>query len=260
LNNLITLKDLYNSLYSIYGPQGWWPLLDCQENNCNPTNRGLFTGYHMKDYELPSTEGGMFEIMLGAILTQNTSWTNAEKALFELQKHNLLKISNYKDINVENLAEYIRSSGYYNQKAKKILNLIDCLEKNPIDALLKMKILPLREKLLEINGVGPETADSIILYALKKPIFVIDAYTKRILSRLGIIPVKSKYADIQALFHKQIKANLEVYNEYHALFVQHAVNVCKTKPICEKCQYNSECPKIIPPKKKRTKRTQKTKN
>ena len=246
----ISLKILYDKLYSNYGHQGWWPLVDLKPE-INPTQRGRFTGYHPGNYNYPKNDDQIFEIIIGTILAQNTSWVNAEKALWNLAQKNLISESKLNILDLDELAQIIRSSGYYNQKAIKIQNILHFLQKNPISSLKKLEINILRQNLLDIKGVGPETADSIILYAFNMPIFVIDAYTKRLLSRIGLIPEKSLYEHIQNLFHAQISADYVVYNEYHALIVQHCVYICTSKPKCSQCFLNRYCQKIIPIKSKK---------
>jgi endonuclease-3 related protein len=247
------LSAIYRLFFDHYGPQGWWPLLSWHEKGSNPTMRGRLTGYHPSNYDLPENEQEMFEIMLGAILTQNTSWVNAEKALWALNDQEFLSISRLKELDPSSIAPLIKSSGYYNQKAIKIKALIDFLLKNPISRLIKEKdVQKLRKELLEIKGVGSETADSILLYSLKKPIFVVDAYTRRLLSRMKIIEGKETYEEIQSLFHQEIQGDKAIYNEFHALIVQHCVHVCSSKPNCSECVFESKCPKniVVKPKKK----------
>lgn len=246
----ISLKKLYDKLYSNYGSQGWWPLLRLKPE-INPTNRGRYTGYHPGIYNYPNNEDQILEIIIGTILAQNTSWVNAEKALWNLAQKNLISESKLNKLDLDELAQIIRPSGFFNQKAIKIQNMLQFLQKNPISSLKKLKINVLRQNLLDIKGVGPETADSIILYAFKKPIFVNDAYTKRLLSRIGSIPEKSNYDFIQNLFHSQINADFVVYSEYHALIVQHCVYICSSKPKCSMCFLNQYCQKIIPIKSKK---------
>ncbi|QEE15408.1 endonuclease III domain-containing protein [Promethearchaeum syntrophicum] len=254
-SDLISLEKLYDKLYSNYGSQGWWPLLELKPN-INPTNRGSYTGYHPGDYKYPKSEEQIFEIIIGTILAQSTSWVNAERALWNLAQNNLISEKKLNNIGLEALSQLIRSSGYFNQKAKKIQNMLQFLLENPISHLKNSKIGILRKKLINIKGIGPETADSIALYAFNKPIFVVDTYTKRLLSRIGIIPQKSNYEDIQNLFHTQLNSDSVVYNEFHALIVQHCVYICSSKPKCSICFLNRYCLKkiLIKSKKKSEKK------
>ncbi len=252
----ISLKILYDELYKNYNSQGWWPLVDLKPE-INPTQRGRYTGYHPGNFDYPKNDDQIFEIMIGTILAQNTSWVNAEKALWNLSQKNLISESKLKDVDLDDLAQIIRPSGFFNQKAIKIQNMLHFLQKNPISYLKTLEINVLRQNLLVIKGVGPETADSIILYAFRKPIFVVDAYTKRLLSRIGLIPEKSSYEYIQNLFHAQISADFVVYNEFHALIVQHCVYICSSKPKCSMCFLNQYCQKIILRKTKSKKKAKK---
>ncbi|MBI2672417.1 endonuclease [Candidatus Woesearchaeota archaeon] len=209
------ILEIYNILLKEFRHQGWWPINQ---------------KYLPADYSKPETEEEILEICLGTILTQNTSWKNVEKALVNLQKNNLFNLKNLQKIDVKKLAEIIKSSGYNNQKARKIKEFINFLES-------KKEIT--RENLLKIWGIGPETADSILLYVYKKPYFVIDAYTKRIFNRLGF--KEAKYEELQNLFIKNLEKNHRIYNEYHALLVKLGKDICKTKPLCDKCPLNKIC-------------------
>jgi len=213
------IKSIYNLLLKSFGKQGWWPL----------TLKGIEPKHHVGK---PKTINHKFEIIIGAILTQNTNWKNVEKALRNLSKNKLIDPIKIKRIKKEKLAELIRPSGYYNQKAERIKLIANFFLKNKI---------PSREQLLDLKGIGPETADSILLYAYNKPTFVIDAYAKRILERLGI--KLNSYDEYQELFHKNIKPDAKIYNEYHALLVELGKNHCKTKPVCNNCPLNNLCSK-----------------
>ena len=256
---MLTLHELYDALYEHYGPQGWWPLLECNILNQNPTGRGRCTGYHPNDYDIPTTDSQALEIMIGTILTQNTSWINAEKAIYKLNENDILSIEALGKIPTEQLAEMIISSGYYNQKAIKLKILINFLQKNPISSLQNMPVEVLRNLLLSVKGVGFETADSMILYALKKPIFVVDAYTRRLLYHMGFIPINqfkpAAYNSIQELFHRDssLPSDVKLYNEFHALIVQHCVHICEKKPNCTKCFLSVSCMKktLVEDKKKK---------
>lgn len=175
-----------------------------------------------------------FEICIGAILTQNTSWKNVEKALKNLRKEGLLNENGIKNINEKELAVLIKPAGYYNQKAKKLKSFSEFLQYYPLEKLQKMPIGEARTVLLEVHGIGKETADSILLYALSKPIFVIDTYTKRIFERLFNFKLKD-YDEWQEFFEKNLEKDTQLFNEYHALIVELGKNFCKKKPLCEKC-------------------------
>jgi endonuclease-3 related protein len=207
------LYSIYKKLYRTFGPQHWWP------------------------GDTP------FETAVGAILTQGTNWTNVEKAIKNLKRNNALSAQALNNIPLRELAACIRPAGYFNIKAKRLKAFIDFLMKNYHGSMKKMKHKDtgsLREELLSIHGIGSETADSIILYALDKPVFVIDAYTKRVLSRHGIMDYKESYDTFQGLFHAALKKDIQLFNEYHALFVKVGKTYCRRKnPMCEKCPLKS---------------------
>ena len=226
------LIRLYSALCSHFGPQHWWPVT--KEGDLEPK-------YHKK-IKLNSRQ--KLEICFGAILTQNTSWKNVEKAIIQLNKNNLVNTEKILKISRKRLAKIIRSSGYHNQKAKKLKNFSYFLLKNyngNIESFFKNDIEKLRKELLGINGIGSETADSIILYAAKKPIFVIDAYTKRFYSRFFDEKKDLKYDELQEIFEKSLKKDEKLFNEYHALIVELGKNYCKAKPLCEKCPIRKKC-------------------
>jgi endonuclease-3 related protein len=203
------LNLIYQKLYSHFGPQHWWPA------------------------------DSSFEVIVGAILTQNTNWRNTEKALNNLKKYKLLQPLRLYRISKERLASLIRSAGYFNIKANRLKAFLTFLFKSYQGNLKKMSAKAtwdLRRQLLSINGIGPETADSILLYALGKPAFVIDAYTKRILLRHNLIKEDVSYAETQNLFMQNLKADVRLFNEYHALLVRLGKEIClKKKPSCEIC-------------------------
>ena len=219
INNLS--YRIYKKLLKHFGPQGWWPIGGIY----NP-NKNYFTNEEK------------FEIMVGAILTQNTAWNNVEKALSNLRKEKKLSIKHLSKINLKKLQTLIKPSGFYKQKAKRLKNF----SKNVLNiseferAYDKIN----RAKLLSLNGVGPETADSILLYALEKPYFVVDAYTKRIINRLGIFK-SEKYDEIQTFFQNNLPKNIDIYKEYHALIVELAKKHCKKNPDCKKCPCRAQC-------------------
>ncbi len=217
------LENIYQTLLNAYGPQGWWPVFDETTGKIE---------YHKNDYSFPKNDDQRFEISIGAILTQNAAWMNVVTSLQNLKKEKVLNKDKIKNIKKEKLAELIKSSVYHNQKTKKLKFFAAWLEKNePIT----------RDNLLSIWGIGPETADSIMLYAHKKPIFVVDAYTKRIFSRIGLIKEDSTYDEAQELFMKHLDQDYKLFNEYHALIVEHAKQYCKVKPLCIKCQLRDAC-------------------
>ncbi len=202
------LMKIYRILYQTYGPRHWWP------------------------GETP------FEVMIGAILTQNTSWTNVEKAIQKLKDKGLLSPSGIYHLKRSELARLIKSSGYYRIKAERLKSFVNFLFENyggDPERMKEEEFMVLREKLLEVKGIGHETADSILLYGLKKPIFVVDAYTKRILLRHGLISQKASYEEIQNLFMDNLRHEERLFNEYHALFVHLGKTLCRKIPKCDLC-------------------------
>ena len=202
------LIKIYRTLYQTYGPRHWWP---------GETS---------------------FEVMVGAILTQNTSWRNVEKAIQKLKGKGVLNPEGIHHLKRSKLARLIKSSGYYRIKTDRLKSFIDFLFEEYDGNIKKMgreRLGELREKLLGVKGIGPETADSILLYGLKKPIFVVDAYTRRILSRRGIISEKASYEKVQKLFMEYLPCDEKLFNEYHALFVYLGKTVCKKIPRCDIC-------------------------
>jgi endonuclease-3 related protein len=201
--------EIYGRLYYAFGPQHWWP------------------------GDTP------FEISIGAILTQNTNWGNVEKAIANLKKEKALSAKAIYSTPLGKLSPLIRPAGYFNVKAKRLKFFVDFLVEEYGGSLLKMgreDTQPLRDRLLEINGIGPETADSILLYALGKPVFVIDAYTRRVLSRHLVMEHDKPYEEYQELFHSLLEKDVKMFNEYHALFVKVGKAYCKRQnPLCEEC-------------------------
>lgn len=226
------LNDMYTVLLKSYGPQGWWPLLSVK--GTNPTKTASVTGYHSGKYDYPKTEQQRFEICIGTILTQNTSWSQVEKALQNLAAETIITPTGLKKLDEETLKNAIKPAGYYNQKARKIMQFTDFY-----DSLNGRT--PSREELLSVWGIGKETADSILLYAYKIPVFVVDAYTRRIFSALGFIDSNAEYDDIRNFFENNLPKEIVVYQEYHALIVEHAKRNCKTKPECENCILKNKC-------------------
>jgi endonuclease-3 related protein len=225
------LRSVYKKLLAFHGPQGWWPII-------NPSTSQ--SEYHLS---APRNESDFFEIAIGAILTQNIAWNNVNRALISLKARGLLDPQQLRRTGTARLARIIRPTGYYNQKAKKIKNFINwygCHGYRCRD-LSRMDPDGLRKELLNVNGIGPETADSILLYAFNIKIFVVDAYTRRIFTRLGLLAGDPEYQEIQDLFHRQFKGSVREYNEYHALIVAHGKNVCKKKPLCGACCLQDLC-------------------
>ncbi|RLL88802.1 endonuclease [Petrotoga sp. HKA.pet.4.5] len=204
--------EIYKDLYDYYGPQHWWPA------------------------------DGWFEVNVGAILTQNTAWNNVEKSIENLKQRDLLEPKKLSKIKEDDLAQLIRSSGFYNLKSKRLKNFLEWLKKYNYDiAKIKNKsVTSLREELLSIKGIGKETADSILLYAFEMPVFVIDAYTKRMFSRLGLI-LSREYDEFQDFFEKNLTKDVQLYNEYHALIVKHSKVYCKKVPKCSNCFLKEKC-------------------
>lgn len=219
-------QKIYKILLKTHNPQGWWPLLD--HKGTNPTKTGSITGYHPNNFTYPKTQNQIFEICIGAILTQNTAWPNVEKTLLNLKKLNAIDPKEILKIDTEILKQAIKPAGYFNQKTKKLK------EFTKFFLSLKTKT-PTREQLLNIWGIGPETADSILLYAYKIPVFVIDTYTRRIFSNLQIINKEDPYEEIRSLFQKNLKPDFKIYQEYHALIVEHAKQYYKKKTEYNRC-------------------------
>ncbi|MCM8763011.1 MAG: endonuclease III domain-containing protein [Candidatus Omnitrophica bacterium] len=203
------LKEIYHKLYSVFGPQGWWPA------------------------------DSPFEVMVGAILTQNTNWQNVSAAIANLKKAKALSAEKLSHLPFRKLAQLIRPAGYYNIKTKRLKNFLNFFLKKyqaSIKKMTKKDLLALRHELLGVNGIGQETADSILLYALNKPIFVVDAYTKRIFFRHKLINKNATYSQLQHLFMQNLKADVQMFNEYHALLVKLGKDFCrKNNPRCSKC-------------------------
>lgn len=229
------VRTVYKRLLSFHGPQGWWPIVNVST---------LRSEYHLG---APRDGSDFFEISIGAILTQNIAWKNVDTALAALKGRSMLDPLSMRSMKLPTLAKIIRPTGYYNQKAKKIRRFLDFYKRFDYDhrALGSLDLSHLRKELLSVNGIGPETADSILLYALNMKIFVVDAYTRRIFTRLGVLTGKEGYHEIQDLFHRAFKGGVPEYNEYHALIVAHGKDHCKKKPLCDTCCLASLCEKKI---------------
>lgn len=233
------LKEVYGRLLRRYGRQGWWPLASMAGK---PRFDEL--GYHRGDYSYPKTEAQRFEIMVGAILTQNTSWRNVEKAIENLREKRILDPKGILRSEGKVLEECLKPAGYFRLKAKRLRSFVEFLEeRGGVAALLDMSMDELRGLLLYVNGVGEETADSILLYALGKPSFVVDAYTRRILSRVGLVERGAAYEEIKGFFESNLSADAKLYNEYHALLVAHAKAFCRKMPVIKGCPLEGICEK-----------------
>ncbi len=223
----INLINVYNRLLEAYGEQGWWPIVEKDKSV-----------YRREFKNKEKTISQKFEISIGAILTQNTSWNNVNKALVNLKGKRILSPRKIINIRDEDLGLLIKPAGYYNIKAKKLKEFSKFfLSKEKEFKNNKVS----REELLQVWGIGRETADSILLYALNKPFFVIDAYTKRISSRLGFIDEKESYDNIQRFFQEHLPEDYKLFNEFHALIVEHAKQHCTKKPKCKGCCLREVC-------------------
>ena len=206
MNRCDKLAVLYDRLLDAYGPQHWWPAESA------------------------------FEVIVGAVLTQNTSWKNVEKALTSLKKTGKLELDSITTLPGNDLAELIRTSGFFNVKAKRLKNLCGWLQsQGGLEALATWDTGRLRRALLAINGIGPETADDILLYAFERPVFVIDTYTRRLLIKLGLIEGGEDYETLKQMFESCLARDCRLYNEYHALIVRHAKQQCSHESHCRHC-------------------------
>ena len=202
------LSEIYELLLEAYGPQHWWPA------------------------ESP------LEVLVGAVLTQNTNWQGVEKAMASLKLHDLLNPHKLQAIPTEDLARLIKPAGYYNLKAHRLKNLIAFLTEaysGDLETMGQAETDRLRKELLAVNGVGPETADSILLYALEKPVFVVDTYTYRVMSRHGLVGEEVSYDELQELFIQHLPVEVKLFNEYHALLVRVGKLHCRRQPYCQGC-------------------------
>lgn len=207
------LLNAYHRLYALHGPQRWWPA------------------------ESP------FEVMVGAVLTQNTAWSNVERAIANLKKAGALVPETIISVHPRRLATWLKPSGYFNVKAKRLRALCRWLVNQ--GGVRRLSTLPtdvLRPALLSVNGVGPETADDILLYAFHRPVFVIDAYTRRLFARLGEMTGDEDYETLRAKFEAVLPADAALFNEYHALIVRHAKDICRSRPRCDQCKLVPICP------------------
>jgi endonuclease-3 related protein len=212
------LQAYYDRLYADFGPQSWWPARS------------------------------RFEVIVGAILVQNTSWSNVTRATANLRKARALSPSGVRDLSTHQLEKLLRPAGYFRQKTRTVRTFIDFLYKNHGGSLRRLFALPtdsLRAKLLALRGIGPETADSILLYAGKHPVFVVDAYTRRIMQRHGLTHPKTDYEDLRAIFESSLPREHQLFNEFHALIVRTGKLHCrKSNPDCPHCPLNSFLPPV----------------
>lgn len=208
------LLELFDLLLAAYGPRHWWPA------------------------ETP------FEVCIGAILTQNTNWGNVEKAIANLKREGLLSPEALRDVPADRLAETIRPAGYFNVKSIRLKDFVGYLWERHGGSLERMfagEWQGLREELLKVRGIGPETADSILLYAGDKPTFVVDAYTRRLFSALGMVKPTVGYEELRSLFMTSLPPDVRLFNEYHALIVEHGKHHCRKRPRCAGCRLHLFC-------------------
>jgi endonuclease-3 related protein len=207
------LLDVYTRLFDHYGSQGWWP------------------------------GDSRFEVMVGAVLTQNTAWSNVEKAINNLKQANALTPNAIAAANPEQLASWLRPSGYFNVKARRLRAFCEWLQEQGGEAALESRdTASLRQALLAVHGIGPETADDILLYAFQRPVFVVDAYTHRLFGRLGLLDEHLSYEQVRHRFESSLQSDVDLFSEYHALIVHHVKHVCRPKARCAQCCLKEDCP------------------
>lgn len=208
----MTFSQVYQKLLKQYGWQHWWPA------------------------------DSPFEVMVGAILVQNTAWANVERAIANLKSHACLAPKTILNVPTIDLAEWLKPSGYFNIKTQRLRNYCQWyMDAGELLGVSQLDTNTLRKQLLMVNGIGPETADDILLYAFERPVFVIDAYTRRIFSRLALLEDGAGYEVLRKQFEKNLKPDIAMFNEYHALIVCHAKNVCKKRPVCTGCCLADGC-------------------
>lgn len=212
----INIREIYSKLLAANGKQRWWP------------------------------GDSVFEIMVGAVLTQNTAWTNVERAIANLAQVRALTPEAIVRAHPRRLGKWLRPSGYFNIKSRRLKAMCRWLiGQGGIRKIARFPTDELRRALLAVHGIGPETADDILLYAFNRPVFVIDAYTRRIFSRLGMIKGSENYELLKRLFEESLEPDPQLFNEYHALIVIHGKNICRKKPRCDICVLASRCPASI---------------
>ncbi len=211
-----TLREVYQRMYDAYGPQHWWP------------------------------GDSRFEIMVGAVLTQNTAWTNVERAIANLKRARALAPHAIIAAPHARLAKWLKPSGYFNIKARRLKSMCRWLvAQGGVRALARLNTHELRAALIGVHGIGPETADDIVLYAFHRPVFVIDAYTRRIFARLGLIKGDEGYEHLRHWFENDLDPDVAMFNEYHALIVKHGKDVCRQRPRCSVCCLATVCPSTL---------------
>lgn len=208
------LREIFDALFAVHGPQQWWPA------------------------------DTAFEVMVGAVLTQNTAWTNVEKALARLTERVVLTPEALLDLPESELAALLRPVGYFNVKAARLRAFCAALLAAGGEAGLAAEdTAGLRRRLLAVHGIGPETCDDMLLYAYQRPVFVVDAYTRRLFGRLGVLDGGEGYEAIRALFERALGPDTALFNEYHALIVRHAKDICRARrPLCDACVLRDGCP------------------
>lgn len=230
----LTPQQLYQLLSNHFGIQQWWPI--------------------DKTYHKDNNSDPRFEIMVGAILTQNTAWTNVEKALDNLKKNKVVSVDKILHLSNDELKTLIQPSGFFNQKAERLKTLCHFIFNsydNNLDKMFHTPISTLQTQLLSLHGIGPETADSMLLYAGKKPIFVVDAYTTRLTQRIPFSVDNFEYNTIQNFFQTHLQKTYNqndivwIYQQYHALLVECAKQYCKKKPLCTICPVEKRCNKNL---------------
>jgi len=236
-NHSSIILACYKHLFRHFGPQGWWPTTPA---------RGTRARYWPRRSPGSLTEREQLEVALGAILTQNTSWTNVEKSLEFLHQRAPFNVKSLLAIPIKTLEVLLYSSGYFRQKARRVRTFLSLLNRSyggSLERLWGGDLIVARDRLLSFHGIGPETADSILLYAAGRPLFVVDAYTRRIGARWGVFKGNEPYAFIQRVFMSVLPSSPELYGEYHALLVRLAKDFCRKTPHCPGCPVQKLCKK-----------------